>query len=375
MAVFDDTLVKRIVVGRIKPYVYSFMTNTLPNYLKVGDTYRPVEERLNEWRRYYSDLSEISRHEAVVRDEVFFRDYSVHQYLASHGVERAQYDIDSSVFSNEFFIEATKQHVDDAIEDIRNSYQNEGIYDYYDKFKDLVVFRHERSQNFRPRANQQDVINNFCSAVQNGRSNLLMYAVMRFGKSVTSLWCAKNINAKLIVVVSAKADVKSEWKQAVESHVDFTGYRFVDHTDLRRDKDLANYYDQPFTMGNGTEETCTNIVLFFTLQDLAGSTSTIKSYHEILSTHAVDLLVIDETHFGARAHVLGKILAGVELTEEDRREGQSKAEAADKIGDINKLTKIDARVKLHLSGTPYRILMGGEFEKDDIIAFIQFSDI
>lgn len=36
---------------------------------------------------------------------------------------------------------------------------------------------------------------------------------------------------------------------------------------------------------------------------------------------------------------------------------------------------LDAKIKLHLSGTPYRILMGGEFKKEDIIAFCQFSDI
>ena len=30
---------------------------------------------------------------------------------------------------------------------------------------------------------------------------------------------------------------------------------------------------------------------------------------------------------------------------------------------------------MHLSGTPYRILMGSEFEKEDVISFVQFSDI
>ena len=34
-----------------------------------------------------------------------------------------------------------------------------------------------------------------------------MYAVMRFGKSFTSMCCAVANNAKLVVVVSAKADV------------------------------------------------------------------------------------------------------------------------------------------------------------------------
>lgn len=39
------------------------------------------------------------------------------------------------------------------------------------------------------------------------------------------------------------------------------------------------------------------------------------------------------------------------------------------------IKKINASIRLHLSGTPYRILMGSEFEKEDIISFVQFSDI
>ena len=40
-----------------------------------------------------------------------------------------------------------------------------------------------------------------------------------------------------------------------------------------------------------------------------------------------------------------------------------------------RLKKINAKIRLHLSGTPYRILMGSEFEKEDIVSFVQFSDI
>ena len=47
--------------------------------------------------------------------------------------------------------------------------------------------------------------------------------------------------------------------------------------------------------------------------------------------------------------------------------------------DINEaeeqLKVLNAKVRLHLSGTPYRILMGSEFSKEDIVAFCQFSDI
>ena len=35
----------------------------------------------------------------------------------------------------------------------------------------------------------------------------------------------------------------------------------------------------------------------------------------------------------------------------------------------------DAKIRIHLSGTPYKILMGSEFKKEDIIAFYQFTDI
>lgn len=38
----------RIIIGRVDPHIYAFTTNTVPNYLKVGDTYRPVSQRLNE---------------------------------------------------------------------------------------------------------------------------------------------------------------------------------------------------------------------------------------------------------------------------------------------------------------------------------------
>jgi len=44
-----------------------------------------------------------------------------------------------------------------------------------------------------------------------------MYAVMRFGKTVTALKCAQEMNAAFVVVVSGKADVMREWKNTVLS--------------------------------------------------------------------------------------------------------------------------------------------------------------
>lgn len=374
MPVIDDSVIKEVVTGRVEPHIYSFQTNTLPNLLKVGDSYRPVEERLEEWRRHYKDLTEVSRHKALVNENVFFRDHSVHKYLEAHGAARVSIDRDHNIYSNEFFEGINGDSVAAAVDDVIDSYGTPGKYAYYDSLKDKIEQHYARESDFAPRENQQVVINNFTTAVTHGRTNLLMYAVMRFGKSITSMWCAKEIDSKLTLVVSAKADVKSEWKQTVESHKDFSGYRFMESTDLTPGMNFREVYGKEFYTGDGKTEICTNIVLFLTLQDLAGSATEVKKRHEILQRAKPDLLIIDETHFGARAQVLGKILAGVELNEEDE-ESLKDTDGIDELGKIKGLQAINAKIKLHLSGTPYRILMGSEFAKEDIIAFVQFSDI
>lgn len=373
-ASFDDSALQEIITGRVEPHIYSFQTNTLPNLLKVGDTYRPVEERLNEWRRYYKDLEEVSRHKAMVNDDTFFRDHSIHKFLRQDGVTQIPIDPVNQIYSKEFFKDISALEVGNAVDDVINSYGTPGKYEYYNNLKEKVELHYTRSAEFSPRDNQQEVITNFSNALNGGRTNLLMYAVMRFGKSITSMWCAHEMNSKLTIVVSGKADVRSEWKQTVESHKDFFGYRFMDASDLKKGLNLADVYGAEFQTGSGETETCTNIVLFLTLQDLAGSSETIKEHHRILQEANPDLLIIDETHFGARAQVLGKILAGVELIEEDE-EALKITDTVDELGRIDKLEAINAKVKLHLSGTPYRILMGSEFEEEDIIAFVQFSDI
>lgn len=44
----DLSLLDKIIVGRVEPHIYAFTTNTVPNYIKIGDTYRPVSVRLDE---------------------------------------------------------------------------------------------------------------------------------------------------------------------------------------------------------------------------------------------------------------------------------------------------------------------------------------
>lgn len=357
-----------IIIGRVEPHIYAFSTNTIPNYLKVGDTYRPVSIRLKEWKKYYPELEEQFQNTAKIDENTYFRDYSIHKYLEDElRKERLkQEDIDHSVYySNEFFKGATKNDIENAIEDIKKDYSQRGEkYSYYNAETMLPIqVKYSSTGYWNPRPNQQDAINAFKHAVDIGRNNLLMYAVMRFGKSFTSMCCAKEINANFVIVVSAKADVKDEWRKTVECADNFRNdYEFMSSEDLARNHSVVI----------DALSSDKKIVLFLTLQDLQGDI--IKDKHRQVFGQQIDLLIIDETHFGARADKYGQVLKDPVF----KGEKCHKKDADDYIetNDAEEAIKVlDAKIKLHLSGTPYRILMGGEFKKEDIIAFCQFSDI
>lgn len=364
----DTTLLDKIIVGRVEPHIYAFSTNTIPNYLKIGDTYRPVFERLKEWRVYFPDLIKHFDARAMINDDVYFRDFSVHQYVEREKarVRLTFNDIDDNIyFSREFFKEATAQDVKEAISDIEKDYSDHtNKYQFYNaETLSPVNTKFQRTETYELRPNQKETVNAFKTAIANGRKNLLMYAVMRFGKSFTSMCCAVEMGAKVVVVVSAKADVLIEWKKTVESHVKFSDYEFLTEKSLKRNEHVITD-----TLNEGKR-----VVVFLTLQDLQGKT--IKGKHQEVFGQDIDLLLVDETHFGARAEKFGLVLKNANKYEQDKRNKQDNDDFVD-IDTANETIKtLNAKVTVHLSGTPYRILMGSEFKKEDIIAFYQFTDI
>lgn len=366
MSDINTDILNQLIVGRVEPHIYAFFTKTVPDYLKVGDTYRPIEKRLDEWRKYFPNLERKFSEVAKVDDEIFFRDYAIHTFLEASGKTRLQRGVIDKLpyFSNEFFKDTDIEDVEKAILDVKDSHsQNDGRYQFYrfDESRIPVSFTWERTLEYPPRPNQQKAIDNFNEAIRKGRTNLLMYAVMRFGKSFTSMCCATEMKAKFVVIVSAKADVKAEWKKTVESHKRFDGYEFLDSDDLLSDGNIIT----------DKLKEC-RIALFLTLQDLQGEE--IKAKHKEVFENSVDLLLIDETHFGARGDEYGRVLSDIGISKAEQRKELSQSD--DDLSDLDEIIKtLNAKVRIHLSGTPYRILMGSEFTKEDIIAFCQFTDI
>lgn len=363
----DLSILDSLITGRVEPHIYAFTTNTIPNYLKVGDTYRPVPKRLREWREYFPNLEQKFEGSAKITDDVYFRDFAVHYFLESEKrrVRLKASDLsEGGYYSKEFFREATVDDVEEAIADIHEDYNSKsGKYHYYASITQLpTTEKYASTGMWFPRPNQQATIDAFKTAVANGRTHLLMYAVMRFGKSFTSMCCAKEMGANLVVIVSAKADVSDEWRKTVESAENFRNdYEFFSSDDLKN-----NYTIITDTLVNPTNPR--KVVVFLTLQDLQGES--IKEKHAQIFGRKIDLLIVDETHFGARAEKYGAVLRasqGEKLSKEEKYA----------VEDILESTKeFDVNVTVHLSGTPYRILMSDEFDREqDLIAFYQFADI
>ena len=370
MAKIDTIEIDSIIHGKIEPHIYAFQTGTIPNYLKVGDTYRPVAMRLDEWRRpnFFPDLIPVEKTWSARLDETaYFRDFEVHQFLMreKHRERLTPALFPNAYFSKEFFKDAIPLDVDEAVEDIESAYKTHSAkYSVYNlEEKHSQEYHYERNASYPLRPNQEATVKRFIEAKNKGYKKMLMYAVMRFGKSFTSMECALKADAKFVLIVSGKADVKEEWKKTVESHVDFKDYVFLTKADLEKNQNIIT---ETLSQHNSPNR----VVVFVTLQDLQGDK--IKKKHREIFSSKIDLLIVDETHFAARSDKLGAVI------EKKSAETNLSSEEKYTVDDVEKFfakKQLKAEITLHLSGTPYRILMNGEFERDAIIAFYQFSDI
>lgn len=360
-----DTSALNIIKGRIEPHIYAFRIDSFPPSYKIGDTFRDVDIRISEWRKIYSGLSLTHEAEwewsAMINDS-FFRDHAVHKYLEEEKGRKAmeQEAFGPYHYSSEFYRDTEIKEIEDAISFLRtNAVQPDSAYKLYSASSLGEVDKgFKRDQNMKLRDNQKEVVDNFITAYKKGRKNLLMYAVMRFGKTFTALCCAQRINAKTILVVSAKADVASEWQKNVQSIVELKNYNFFSAKNLKKLE-----FEKELSEGN-------TVVLFLTLQDLKGAR--IKSKHKKVFNQCWDIVIVDESHFGARAAQYGMPLLDAQKQDaaEDKVDKKLSAEVLDE-----ELKHLKRKVTLHLSGTPYRILMSNEFKDDDLIACVRYPDI
>ena len=357
---------------RFDPSIYAFSTNTIPKYLKIGDTFRGTDTRIAEWERILLSrlfpkqvyIKKEIEHSAKINEDIYFRDYSVHQYLTGIG-KKSLADIDAEllkVYSEEFYKDVSIEDVENAIIDINDDAKNSNSNKKYKYYKTIdqnnADFHYCNDKEWGLRPNQKEVVENFLTKKQ--KKELLMYAVMRFGKSFTAMQCALQAGYSKVLIVSAKADVKNEWKKTVEMPVCFKEFSFICDDDLKAGRTLDSFLENK-----------PKIAMFLTLQNLSGKAAdgtNIKKRLDWIYDAYFDLIIIDETHYGAWADTYGN-----PIREEDSESVQSEKKEHEKL--IEKTGQLKYNQKLHLSGTPYNLLYDEKFTDENIIATCQFKDI
>ena len=347
--------------GYDSPWTRTTGSTTIEGHgrFKVGFTGRkdPRVRIKEQTGTLYPGGDEIVIHidEDAVRDDgTPFADHDVHRILDSAGIQRQ-----SEV------VEATLDEIRAAIAAVRaNRPYNQG-----------------RTADFDMRPEQKEAVDRTAAyffAHQGDRQppRFLWNAKMRFGKTFTAYQLARRMDWKRVLVLTYKPAVKDQWREDLESHVDFTDWIFAD-----REQPCDPDAPQP-------------VVWFASFQDLLGTNSDgeVKDHNVDLHLIDWDCIVLDEYHFGAwqgaAKEVCNPASRAADPAKAEEKEEQEAADLADELADLvdEGLPRLiaavpDAGIKadldagdlrlsgrnyLYLSGTPFRALTEGEFNEDAI---------
>ena len=469
----DRTLIK----GMVEPRIYAFRSDLIDGVvgsptIKVGDTDRGVPRRMKEWSdKGFTDIDPIGDWSAVVSgcgeglDGKIFRDKSVHKFIKKPHVEKKDWN-SNLYYSNELFSNCKREEAESvvttAINDLKNAFI-EGRLDLITKLKDrnntnesdFIYPLHNKTLQYKPRELQQKVIDNFIERYTNGATDMLIYAVMRFGKTFVACECVKEYcgddvapGGKFILVVSAKVDVKDEWIGSINPYSNYSNINMYDSSfdegglitmlnydgewikeeyvkdeneedGFKKDENGERIIDveksipgpHPGKKYSTLEEYFKdfpnkNIMLFASLQDLNGdirektkkdkngnivavSDAEVKERHRCFYEYPIDMLIIDESHFASQSKKLGEQAGEGENADKGRKKkGRKKTkpeteEQKEEKGMNDIVKKMNIRkpgepnptIKLHLSGTPYKLVQMGRFKREDIIAHFGFADL
>ena len=427
-----QTFSKEELLQTNTPIIYAFITKYAPNAIKIGYTVQGAEQRVKQWQKYYSDAKLIGWWTATQLDnamhKVFFMDFNVHARTRSYGysnlkdpANKFDFDefkrlakedgIENIHVSSEFFMkykdmkikdtssELNEKIITDIITEIKDDISHgRNVGKLYDLETHQETTHHEygAADTYENTPLQQDAINKAIDAMKRGCTDLLLSAVMRFGKTHCCYEIIKEApDIKYVLVTSAKADVRAAWKDDI-NHEDFLdNFVFIelpsDGSLTISKKNKKGVYEEvkkenPNKIKQYIDEGKT-VIVFATLQDLAGKkgfdANVIKDKHKFLynDEYPLDMIIIDETHYGSHSNVYGTAIGlaknKYEANSTELKEAKKEAEDVDRISKA--VDEIKHKYTLQCSGTPYYILASGEFSEiyknKEIISNVGFSDM
>ena len=412
------------------PTIYAFVTDKVKDAIKVGYTDQHPEKRIAQWKDIYGkEAGEVtclgywsSEEFNAAGERVFFWDHAIHKKISDRRYKQLDKDefmatltdegkkIADLHFSREFFRkykhilnnpkeldpedkeELSAKMLEDIIKlmklNIRKGTQDFKLYSFDDEGKTSNKQASDVWKNPASYVNtklQDEAIKNGVDAIKDDKKNILMAAVMRFGKTHAAYEIVKDAGLKKVIVCSAKADVRKAWRDDI-NHVKFyKDFVFIevfdqykwDITHCKDDKlvtEHVNVYDNILEPYKDKTQ-----IFFFTLHDLGGSVKGMKAKHKKLFDEEFDMMIVDETHYGSHANTFGDVthLASKKIDDETNNDVKDEQEI-NKIAQ-KELEKLNIKYKriLQVSGTPYYILASNEMIDKDaaIISKVSYSDI
>lgn len=259
----------------------------------------PMYEKYDDFVRKQIKKSSMhtANHTFTLRNNVGGGSREVHVY-ENQEITSEQLDVQWTRLMNEF-LTGSKNKANFAPREMCQKPAIESIAQYILELEDLGILSLNRAQR-----------------------RYLLNGKMRFGKCFVTYKSAKRAGYKKILILTYKpGGVAESWEEDLD-HVDFDGARFS------RAKDMDSVkFDDNF---EGMQ------VIFASFQDAIGEDGDKTKWQEI-KNQLIDLVVIDETHYGSDT-----------------------PKATDFLSSLN------SKFELHLSGTPFKALKMGKFDENQI---------
>lgn len=324
-------------------YVFSMPYDTHKGLLKVGeatlttdikpDSLVPNCHILNQSAiariKNYTDTASVTFNlqytELAIKKEsgysFAFKDKDVHKVLMNSGVHKVQPNGASGEEWFETNIETVKAAIK-AVKDGKDSISSSAVAS--STAKPPIDFREE----------QKDAVEKTIKAFKND-NEMLWYAKMRFGKTLTALEVIRRSQYRRVIIVTHRPVVDDGWSEDF-TKIFFPGNSQHDYHYERKTKDSTYTFDEKTDFENDLkirklDKDGNYFIYFASIQDLRGSQIVGGNFNKNNAVFALDwdLIVIDEAHEGTQT------------------------ELGDNV--IKTLRKENTKV-LALSGTPFNLL-------------------
>ncbi len=325
---------------RVVPMIYAYQTPGYPKHdgwTKIGETKNGVERRIHQqvhtaWIDYELQWQD----NAMFKDGSgeYFSDYDFHDFLERRknvernpGTEWFKIDgLQSLKYFNEF---ASRQYPKKQVGScyVLREKQEEAVLltlDYMRHTADLVADKRRFLWNAKPRFGK----------------TLTTYELIRRMRTIREQ--EKGKKPLNILIVTNRPSIANSWYDDFERFIGWqTGFRFVSDNEALRDKPNLMTRQQfvKWISTPGAHEGFDGQICFESLQGLKGSVFFGGNYNKLEWIRQLhwDLLVIDEAH------------EGVDTQRTDRA-----------------FDNVQRDFTLHLSGTPFKAIAGGQFGKEQI---------